>query len=312
LANPTNWYYEITDGLTIPDEPISEYLYLPGIDDGINGPDWTFDNYLRLISEDDSTYAGVVNVNSLWGYQMAVEEDNWSDYYGMGATEGTLLWQSADNITAPSAGLYLIQADIKEANLTYNHTAVSGVYYTGFNDDWTTPVAMTTSGVTGVYYTSDFTISTVSEWGGQLLLNNNWDYKYGGPDGQFKFGAPENITEDAVIGEGTYDFIVDIINQTYVFLGDEVYIAGLNDVWDFTSVVLTKQSTGVYTGTATISADSPWGIAIHLDQSWNRYFGGSLESLGYLGDNIDVQSLANGAYNVTVDFINNTCTFVAQ
>ena len=82
--------------------------------------------------------------------------------------------------------------------------------------------------------------------------------------------------------------------------------------WDFESVVLTKQSTGVYNGTATVTNGAPWGIAIHIDQSWNRYFGGSVDSISYLGDNIDMGTLANGTYEITVDFINNTCSFQAQ
>src|SRR6266542_1114141 len=104
--------------------------------------------------------------------------------------------------------------------------------------------------------------------------------------------------------------IADIRNTSYVFLGNQVYIGGLNDVWDFTSVVLSKASTGVYTGTATIIKASTYGMKIYIDQSWNRYFGGSFTSLRYLGSNITSdQSLANGNYDVTVDFINNTCTF---
>ena len=55
------------------------------------------------------------------------------------------------------------------------------------------------------------------------------------------------------------------------------------------------------------------GLQIYLDQSWNRFFGGSFSSLRYLGENItDDQSLAAGTYNVTVDFINNTCVFEAE
>jgi hypothetical protein len=92
-----------------------------------------------------------------------------------------------------------------------------------------------------------------------------------------------------------------------------VYIGGLNDVWDFTSAVLTKSSTGVYSGTVTITKASTYGIKIYVDTSWNRYFGGSFNSLSYLGANItNDQSLAAGTYNVTIDFINNKCSFVVK
>ena len=89
-----------------------------------------------------------------------------------------------------------------------------------------------------------------------------------------------------------------------------MYIGGLNDVWDFTSVVLTKFSTGVYTGTAITTTPSTYGMKIYLDQSWNRYYGGYFSALSYLGSNItNDQSLAAGTYTVTVDFIHWNCSF---
>lgn len=307
LSDPMNWRYEISSGIIVPDDPLSEFLYLPGIDDGTSGA-WTFDNYLRLLSEDDSTFAAAVWINSLYGYNMSLVDGEWTDVYKMGATEGTLEFKGADNITAPDSGLYFINADLK--NLTYSHTAVTSLSYAGFNDDWAM-VEMTESAVTGVY-SSSVTINDPSQWGAKLYLSGSWDDFYGGSEGALTFLA-DGFTDDADIATGTYDLVADITSQTYVLLGNEVYIAGLNDIWDFTSVVLTKSSTGIYAGSVTISSVSSDGIQIHLDDSWNRYFGGSFDSMVFKGGNIiDDQSLANGTYNVTVDFINNTCTFVAQ
>jgi len=309
LADPKKWTFRVKSGFVIPEEPISQFLYLPGIDDGLPGGSWTFNNYLKLVSEDDSTFAGAVNVNSLWGYQMGLIKDDWENVYKMGSTAGTLAFKGASNITPPTAGLYLIQADLK--NLTYSHTAITSLSYAGLNDNWTL-AAMDASVVPGVY-TSTVNIASVSPWGCKLYLNGGWDYFYGGANGVLQFGGP-GIVDDATIGVGTYDLVANIRNAaSYVFLSNTVYIGGLNDVWDFTSVVLTKTSTGIYTGTATITAKSSWGIKIYLDQTWNRYFGGSFSSLSYLGANItDDQTLANGTYNVTVDFIHNTCTFAVK
>jgi hypothetical protein len=307
LDDPTKWTFQLKSGITVIVEPLSERLYLPGIDDGISGS-WTFNNYLDLVSEDDSTYAGTVLVNSLWGYQMTLDSGDWANVYQKGTADGTLAFKSGTNIPAPAAGLYLIQVDLK--NLTYSHTAVTGLSQAGLNDNWTM-TAMTPEAVDGVY-SSSVNITAVSPWGCKLYLNGGWDNFYGGADGKLQFKGP-GIVDDATIGIGTYDLIADIRNKSYVFLGDEIYIGGLNDVWDFTSVVLSKTATGVYTGTATINAPSPWGIKIYIDQSWNRFFGGSFGSLSYLGSNItDDQSLAAGDYDITVDFIHNTCTFVAQ
>ncbi len=307
LADPANWTYEITEGATVVEDPISKFLYLPGVDDLSSGA-WTFDNYLNLLSEEDSTFAGIVSVNSEWGYTMSLEKDNWDNHYKMGASEGILELNGANNITPPAAGLYLIEADLK--NLTYSHTEVSSVSYAGFNNDWNM-VAMTESALAGVY-TSSVNIAAASDYGAKLYLNGNWDYFFGGADGQLSYLA-DGFTDDASIAAGTYDLIVNTKSQTYTILGDEVYITGINDVWDFTSIVLSKSTAGVYTGTANISAESPYGMAIHIDQSWNRSFGGSFDSMSYLGANMeDVKDLANGTYNVTVDFIKNTVVFEAQ
>lgn len=307
LANPKAWTYQIKSGKAVVAKPLSKKLYLPGIDDGISGS-WTFKNYLNLVSEADSTYAGVVLVNSLWGYNMALDSGEWTNVYKMGSAAGTLAFKGSSNITAPSAGLYLIQADLK--NLTYSYTAVTSLSYAGFNDNWGM-VTMNTTSVDGVY-ASNITINAASQWGGKLYLNGGWNDFYGGAGGTLTYKG-NGITDDATIGAGTYDLIANIRSNSYVFLGNTVYIGGLNDVWDFTSVILTKSATGVYKGTAAITKTSSWGIKIYLDQTWNRYFGGSFTSLKYLGSNITSdQSLANGNYDVTVDFINNTCTFVAK
>lgn len=307
LSDPKGWTFRVKEGITVIEEPISEFLFLPGIDDGISGS-WTFDNYLRLVSEDDSTFAGVVNINSLWGYQMTLTSGDWDNIYTMGSAEGLLAFKGSGNIPAPTPGLYLVQADLQ--NLTYSYTSVTSLSHAGLNDNWTM-AAMDATVVPGVY-TSPVTISSVSPWGCKLYLNGSWDPWYGGADGELQFNGP-GIVDDATIGIGTYDFVANLCDATYAFLGNEVYITGFNDVWDFTSVVLTKSSTGVYTGTVVITSGAPWGIQIHIDQSWNRYYGGTSTSLAYKGANItDVQSLAAGNYNVTVDFLHNTCTFTSK
>lgn len=307
LADPKKWTYQVKSGKTVIAKPLSKRLYLMGIDDGISGK-WTFDNYLNLVSEDDSSYVGVVNVNSLWGYQMALDSGEWTNVYKMGSTAGTLSYKSGSNITAPGIGLYLIQVSLKAK--TYTHTAVSSLSQAGLNDNWTL-ATMDASSVPGVY-SSTVTINATSQWGCKLYLNGGWDYFFGGANGILVYKGT-GITDDATIGTGTFDLIANIRSNTYVFLGDKIYIGGLNDVWDFTSVILNKTSAGVYKGTASITKTSSWGIKIYIDQSWNRYFGGSFSTLKYLGANIiDDQSLAAGNYDVTVDFMNNKCAFVAK
>jgi hypothetical protein len=311
LSDPKALRYEVKSGIDVPVEPISNFLYLPGIDDGLPGGSWNFNQHLSLLSADDSTFAGTVNVNSKYGYNMSLISGEWTNVYKMGATgdaaSGTLAFKGSANIPAPATGLTLIQADVKK--LTYSHTAISNVYYTGLNDDWSLK-AFTATSKPGVF-TADATINAASPWGCKFYIDSDWKNFYGGSAGKLAFKGA-NIVDDATIAAGNYTIIADLISQTYAFLGDKVYIVGLNDKWNFTDVVLSKTSAGVYTGTAVISAPSSYGIKIHIDQSWNRFYGGTLSSLSYSGSEIpDVKTLANGTYTVTVDFINNNCTFVA-
>jgi len=307
FADPTDLNYTITAGGTAIEEPASPLLFLPGIDDGITGG-WNFNNTIRLVSEADKTYAGVVNVNSLWGYVMSPVVNEWNAVYRMGATAGTLRFGEGSNIAAPAPGLYLINANLRA--LTYRHLAIESVAFAGFNNNWTMTPMVPTS-VVGVY-TAPVTISGPSTHGARIYLNNNWQEFFGGNLGRLTYTSG-NIVDDATIATGNYEMVVNLRDQTYVLLGNQVFITGLNDVWNFTSVVLARTAPGVYSGTAVISTRSPWGIRIHVDTSWNRYFGGSFSSLVYRGDNItDDQALAPGTYTVTVDFINNSCTFVLQ
>lgn len=308
LSDPKTWTYEITAGAVIIEDPISNHLYLPSIDDGISGS-WTFDNYLTLISEDDSMFAGVANVNSLWGYTMGLEVDNWDDMYKMtsgDAYAGTLGYKEGDNITAPDPGLYLIQADLK--NLTYGLTAVEKVYYTGLNDDWTL-VEMTASGTTGVY-TSEITITKASEWGFQIFIDDQWTNKFGGANGVLSFNSATNITDDATLAAGTYTLIVNLVKGTYYIVGANLYVTGLNDVWDFTSAVLPQTTPGEFSGQVTISAATPWGYNFLLyPDNWDIKIGGSEDALLFGGENIVSTWYATmGTYTMNVDLINGTCT----
>ena len=250
----------------------------------------------------------VVNVNSLWGYQMSLAEGEWANVYSMGATEGSLVFAADDktNITAPDPGLYLIEVNLK--NLSYKETLISSVGYSGLNGNWTGITPMTSSPEAGVY-SAPITITQAAEYGIKIYLNDNWDLAFGGADGILGLHQ-DGFKDDAALPTGDYDLIVKLSSSSYTLLGNEVYITGINDIWDFSTFVLTKTSTGVYSGTVEITKTSSDGFRIQLDSSWNRYFGGSFDKIGYLEANItDDQALTPGTYSVTVDFINNTCSF---
>ena len=185
LSDPTNWTCQVTEGSTSTTY-IPEYLYLPGIDDGESGS-WTFDNTIRLYDEDTQSYAALCYVNSLWGYQIATEVDNWTDVYFMDsgdATSGTLVYGSGTNIPAPDEGLYLIHASI--GNLTYYTQEVTSVQYAGISDDWT-PYDMTLTDSANGIFTATITVTADTSWGFQILLNNSWTEYFGGSDGDLYF-----------------------------------------------------------------------------------------------------------------------------
>ncbi|MCD7714546.1 MAG: DUF5114 domain-containing protein [Prevotella sp.] len=211
LSDPTNWTASVVSGSAEP-EPVSEYVYLPGISDGYD--DWTFSNYLRLYDEDNLAYAGCADVDSPWGYQIAIEKDNWGDVYLMesgDAYSGTLAFASGDNIPAAELqGLHFINVSLK--NLTYNVIPVEEVYYSGFNDDWNL-YPMTSEG-TGVY-TATVEITADTPWGFEIVLDANWATELGGEDGNLllKQGSVQNIPFDG--GTGIYTLTVDLINSTY-------------------------------------------------------------------------------------------------
>jgi hypothetical protein len=211
LGNPNEWKCEIVKGSSSPVE-VNPYLYLPGIDDGTSG-DWTFDNYLTLYNEDNLAYAGVINVNSLWGYSFNPEKDNWDDKYTLNegdAYDGTLVFQTGSNLPAPTPGLYLIDVSLK--NLTYSLISVGDeIYVAGLNDDWGfIPLAKTSAGV----FSGDVTITKASEWGFQIHTDQTWNHKFGGSEGKLYYQG-SNLTDDASLSPGTYRLTVDLIRLTY-------------------------------------------------------------------------------------------------
>jgi hypothetical protein len=213
LSNPKGWTIEAVKG-TAPPVEISKFVYLPGIDDGISG-NWTFDNVLNLYNEDQLSYAGVVNVNSLWGYSINIEKDNWDNKYTLGtgdAYAGTLAFKGAANLPAPAAGLYLIDTSLK--GLTYALTSVGDqIYASGLNDVWDFSVVLAKTATVGTY-SGPITITKASQWGFQIHLDTSWNHKFGGSAGKLYYTG-SNLTDDATLAPGTYTLTVDLLKGTY-------------------------------------------------------------------------------------------------
>lgn len=214
LSNPKEWKCEAVSGSSGP-VVVSQHLYLSGIDDGSNGGNWTFDNYLNLYNEDELSYAGVINVNSLWGYAFYAEKDNWDSVYKQAtgdAFSGTLVSGGTTNVPAPKAGLYLF--DVSKKGLTYNLTAVgSNIYVSGLNDVWDFSTVLAATANAGEY-SGNITVSTVSKFGFQIHLDISWNHYFGGSAGNLTYKG-SNITDDTTLAAGTYKMTVNLIKGTY-------------------------------------------------------------------------------------------------
>jgi hypothetical protein len=206
LTNPKQWICTVEEGGVEEGPTIATYLWAVGIDDGISGG-WNFDQYLILNDEDNLGYAGVCNINSLWGYRFYPEKDSWSGAYGLDsgdATSGTLA-VAENNLPAPDAGLYLVEVSLSA--LTYQLTAVSSVSITGIGDQWDL-LEMQPTGEAGVY-TIDIAVSATTPWGYQIILNGDWGMKFGGTADLLTYKGGNISLDDSYIGS-TWTFKVDL------------------------------------------------------------------------------------------------------
>lgn len=207
----------ITFGTGEAPEPVEEaapVLYMPGATDP-----WDFETFIRLYDEANLAYAGVNYFKSEWGFQLAVEKDNWSDIYTMvaGGTafEGKLEPKGKENIAAAGEGLYFFNASL--SGLWYNAKAVTSVSFTGVNNDWNLH-PMTQSADNPCVFTGEFVKTCNSDWGAQVVIN----------DWEFKFGSNANTEPD----ENGYKEMIYNHNESGNLQGD-------NDFADGDTVVLT-------------------------------------------------------------------------
>ena len=215
LKNPKQWTCTAEKPYVAP-VTVSKYLYVSGVDDGTSGS-WTFDNFLTLYSADAKAYEGVVSVNSLWGYKFYTTSGDWNSSYGMvdggTATSGSIV-AGGNNITAPTAGLYLF--DVSMTNLTYSLTEVTKVCYAGFNTtgdaggNWTMTEMTPTS--TPGEYTAQVTLAGTCSWGAKIYINGSWDIFFGGSDGTMYY---KGDGMEKALGAGTYTLTVNLKTMTY-------------------------------------------------------------------------------------------------
>lgn len=213
LSDPFNWNCFVTSGGVTEEPSVAAELWAVGIDDGITGS-WNFDQRLPLINEDELTYAGVCQINSLWGYRLYPEKDNWGATYGFDwgdATFGGLAEGSDNNIPGTEPGLYLLEVSLSE--MTYKTTAVQSVQITGVSDNWAL-MPMNATDIPGVY-TIDIDVTATTPWGFQIILNENWDINFGGTTEQLIYKGGNIALDDSYIGK-VCTFTVDLCKGTVI------------------------------------------------------------------------------------------------
>ncbi len=227
------------------------------------------------------------------------------------------------SVTVPEAGEYSLVVDLSNPQ-AWTCEVVSGstgpieinpyVYLPGIDDltsgGWNFNTTLALYNEDELSYAGVANVN--SEWGYGIYTEiDNWSsfYKLGSGDaytGTLLASSENNLPAPAA---GLYLLDVSLKGLTYNLtnIGSSIYVVGLHDQWDFNTALTATATAGVYAGSVTINSASPWGFQIHVDSSWNHYFGGSEGKLYYKGSNItDDASLAPGTYQVTVDLISRT------
>lgn len=220
LSDATAWRLTAGGDAPAPAEEVPATLWLAGHDDGFTQSDWTFAELLHLYNEDNKTYGGCINFNSLWGYRIYPQND-WNPYYTMvaggNAIEGKLVADGEGNIEAPAAGLYVL--DVSLSNMTYKTIAISTVGVSGLNNSWDAILPMTPTGNPGEY-TYTYEKTATSEWGVKILINDNWDICFGRGSNDAERGHlylyQEGFYGDDEMPDGsTVTLTVNLIDGTY-------------------------------------------------------------------------------------------------
>lgn len=162
-----------------------------------------------------------------------------------------------------------------------------------------------------------------SNYGGVLNINSLWGYKFykeennwedcwgmvdGGTGFEGKLEAGGNNI--AAPDPGLYVADVSLSGLTYKLTPiNSVHYTGLNDDWSLSPMTATDQP-GVYTATVTKSANTPWGVKILINESWDLFFGGGSGYLRLYQDGFDGDNdLENGEYTLTVDLCAGTYSY---
>ncbi len=183
------------------------------------------------------------------------------------------------------------------------------VDWSGFSD-YLTLYDESTKAYCGAHYIK-------SEWGYRAYPEEDWNKAYKGGDGATgTSGALVYTTENdgniPAPEEGLYlmDFKLDALTYSLTKITSVSY-AGLNDDWSMKPMTQSADNKEVFTAEFVKTANTPWGVKVYFNDSWDLYFGGGNGTLklwkdGFDGDN---ELTVGETYILTVDLGKQTYTY---
>jgi hypothetical protein len=338
-----NYWFPGTEGCyyTIVNTNTNQWsaLLLPSltVSGGIQG-DMTFDRKANVWRYVFNGSKGSVNIKlsttgKQYNYSTGTDDASAIDTaVGFGGSADNLTFgNSASNIsvTIPTDGECTLKLDLSNPN-QWTVTVVSGtdegtaavaqnIYLSGIDDgisgSWTFDNYLTLYNEDALCYGGVVNVNSL--WG-YFFYNevDNWDDKYAmdegsnGMEGKLVYKGTTNITAP---DPGLYVFDVSLSALTYkLYAISSVSYAGLNDDWTPAAMEATA-TPGVYQATVQKSANTPWGVKILINDSWDLVFGGGSGTLRLYQDGFDGDNdLANGTYILTVDLCKATYSYTAK
>lgn len=200
-------------------------------------------------------------------------------------------------------------------------TAAEKLFISGLDDgsnggNWTFERFLTLYNEDNMQYAAVQDIFSL--WGYMFYTEaDNWDSKIGlgegdGLSGTLVTGGSNNIPSPVEGYAGRYVLNVSLSAMTYELTEvNTVSYAGLNNDW--TPVEMTWVEGCIYEAEVQKTAETPWGVKILINGSWEVFFGGGGGTLRYGQDGFDGDNdLENGTYILRVDLANATYSYTAK
>ncbi len=154
-----------------------------------------------------------------------------------------------------------------------------------------------------------------SLYGYVMCTEKSWDARYSLSEGSALSGTlvEGGATNIPAPEDGLYVMNVSLSGLTYSLTKVEtVSYTGLNNDWNVYAMTA-ADTPGVYTAEVQKTAETPWGVKVLINESWEIFFGGGSGILLYGKDGFDGDNdFANGTLVLTVDLCKGTYSYTAK